>query len=136
MFFLAVGLALATRYADLIIDMDALADRDVRYMTEEYILREAGIAVDLSDYFIDGARIRRVFEHHQMTVSVEMTEIIRAAISWLKPDWNRALRFNLTYHTDLAIRFLRGDLSEAKTPLLARIRPEGDNFWRSVFSRR
>jgi len=80
-FFWAVALGLATRYADLIIDMDVLIYDETRRDTEMRIQNLTDLTVDLSDYHVDEKRISRIFGRHRMTVSGEMVAIIQNALS-------------------------------------------------------
>lgn len=115
-FFWAVALALATRYADLIIDMDALADRRIQKHTEAEICSRTGMTVDLSDYRVNEARVRRVFSRHRMVVSDGMVDVIRGALSLIGADWDRVLDAELTDHAQRAVEFLEYRAVADRTP--------------------
>jgi hypothetical protein len=107
-FFWAVALGLATRYCNLMIDMDVLADDDIRRDITARVRDLTGLTIDLSDYHFDESRNRRILERHRMQVSSGMVDVVRNALSYIKPDWDRAFDFALSRDTEAAIRFLDG----------------------------
>lgn len=132
-FFWAIALAEATRYADLIVDMEALADQKVRARVETEIEKHTGIAVNLSDYDPDAQRVRRVLSRHRMTISSEIVTLIRKAVSLIEPDWKRALSFELTDSTRKAIDFIDGRLVSPGTCQRTPILPWREQPWHSAF---
>ncbi len=105
-FFWTIALGLATKYADLIIDMDTLAYEAPRRDAETRIRKLTGLTIDLSDYHAEQQRRHRILQRHRRTVSGNMAAIIQHALSYIEPDWDRAFDFALSSSTEEAIRFL------------------------------
>jgi hypothetical protein len=88
-FFWFLALGLATRYADLVIDMDMLRERETRLHIEKLIRDKTGMTVNLSDYRVDEHRLRRVLSRHSYTVDEDVLEITRNALTLVGPCWSK-----------------------------------------------
>lgn len=98
-FFWFLALGLATRYADLVIDMDMLREREPRLHIEELILGKTGIKVNLSDYRVDEDRLRRALCRHSYPVAEDVLEITRNALTLVGPCWSKIEEVPLTPFT-------------------------------------
>lgn len=101
-FFWAVALAEATRYADVVLDMDALADDRTRIGVAQMIRDRTGLSVNLSDY--KAARRRPAGPEPKM--SVRMASLIRTVLAHRRTEWERLRMFPLTARAADAIRAL------------------------------
>lgn len=88
-FLWVLGLAHATRYADVIVDYDALGDEEKRADLWEMLSKVTDLPVDFSDY--KPRAMKELF-----AISEEMRDIIKRALQRVQPDWAALDRFPLT----------------------------------------
>jgi hypothetical protein len=82
-FFWAVALAEATHYADIILDLGALADAGTRAVVERAVAKRAGLSIDLSGY----RPPRRPSAPRHL--SAPAAALTRAALARRRPQWRR-----------------------------------------------
>lgn len=134
-FFWVLALAQSTTYADLIIDMDMLAQEEIRLQVVSKIKNKTGLSLDLSDHNMSNTRLGRIMRRHRLVVSGEMEGIIRRAVDRLKPDWKRLRQFYLTEETKSIVRLFDDQSRRSrKTRHSNRVENSGRSAWHYVFS--
>ncbi len=100
-FFWMMGLAHASRYADIIVDMEALHDDDKRQEIERQIKEKTRLDIDLSDY---KPKIpKKTIGEENFQLSGDIATIIARALPHVNPDWERIQGFPLSKTTTQAV---------------------------------
>jgi hypothetical protein len=118
-----MGLAQASRHADIIIDMEALREDENRHAIEKMIHEKTGLEIDLSGYKPKKPYTKLTDDH--FTLTPEMIGLIGAALPHHQPDWERLKHFHLSPVTARAAEFFAHAPGQARAP-------EGQNLFAAM----
>ena len=95
------GLAQASRYADILIEVSRLPDPEYRRTLQGAVLDQLNSYLDLTDFDPPEAG-----DENDLVVSEPARELIKKALNELQPDWSRLEKMGAAVSTRRFLRFL------------------------------